>query len=267
MNYNTTPFLSSFWSRWLCSTNHKDIGFLYIIFGAWAGVIATTLSVFIRMELSAPGNQLLAGNGQLYNGAPMCLHFSIVVYIIDEPWYQMAIKLPGHARGTTPMCEALGKRLQRSCGTWALGLRPSYVKYMARITNLIRFNGAPVLGHSHVTIGWYPVEKSDALCRYRLVHTGQASNIEDQESQGPKDFKIVGNERTSGLPYWGNREGNGISVVVQGQEKGPQVSHVKMNLLTKAKGDRQDYDVNLLSQLKSFLFFFNGFIHHLILLK
>jgi cytochrome c oxidase subunit I len=55
------------WTRWIASTNHKDIGLLYLIFAAWSGVIATTFSVFIRMELSAPGPQVLAGNGQLYN--------------------------------------------------------------------------------------------------------------------------------------------------------------------------------------------------------
>ena len=54
-------------SRWFFSTNHKDIGTLYLIFGAFSGVAGTTLSILIRLTLSLPYGQFLSDNYQLYN--------------------------------------------------------------------------------------------------------------------------------------------------------------------------------------------------------
>jgi cytochrome c oxidase subunit 1 len=71
-------------TRWFCSTNAKDIGIMYLVFSAWCGIIATAMSMLIRMELSSPGPGILAGNGQLYN-VIITAHGLLMLFFVVMP--------------------------------------------------------------------------------------------------------------------------------------------------------------------------------------
>nr|YP_010007600.1 cytochrome c oxidase subunit I [Galdieria phlegrea]QNR39776.1 cytochrome c oxidase subunit I [Galdieria phlegrea] len=59
--------MRKWWLRWVMTTNHKDIGTMYLIYGAWMGMMGAGISVIMRMELSNVGSSVLGGNSQLYN--------------------------------------------------------------------------------------------------------------------------------------------------------------------------------------------------------
>ena len=70
--------------RWLMSTNHKDIGSMYIIFAIIAGLVGGLFSVLFRLQLAHPGSNFLGGDHQFYN-VLITAHALIMVFFMIMP--------------------------------------------------------------------------------------------------------------------------------------------------------------------------------------
>ncbi len=73
----------TFAQRWLFSTNHKDIGTLYLIFAVCAGIIGGILSIIMRAQLMHPGSHLVA-SGQEWNTI-VTAHGLIMIFFTVMP--------------------------------------------------------------------------------------------------------------------------------------------------------------------------------------
>ncbi|MGQ0684966.1 cytochrome c oxidase subunit I [Bradyrhizobium sp.] len=71
------------WRRWLYSTNHKDIGTMYLVFAIVAGFIGGFLSIMMRVELMYPGVQIFSQTG-MFN-VFVTAHGLIMVFFMIMP--------------------------------------------------------------------------------------------------------------------------------------------------------------------------------------
>jgi len=76
-----------FFARWFMSTNHKDIGTLYLIFAIFAGIVGAAISGLMRMELAAPGIQYLQGWASMMAGKEASL---------DEAYHMWNVLITAH---------------------------------------------------------------------------------------------------------------------------------------------------------------------------
>ena len=71
------------WRRWLFSTNHKDIGTMYLVFAVVGGIVGGLFSLLVRMELHDPGIQFF-DNLHIFN-VFITAHGLIMVFFMVMP--------------------------------------------------------------------------------------------------------------------------------------------------------------------------------------
>jgi cytochrome c oxidase subunit 1 len=72
------------WRRWVFSTNHKDIGTLYIIFAIIGGLSGAAFSLLMRLQLAYPGNDFIGGDFQLFN-VLITAHGLLMIFFMVMP--------------------------------------------------------------------------------------------------------------------------------------------------------------------------------------
>ena len=76
-----------FFARWFMSTNHKDIGTLYLIFAIFAGIVGGAISGLMRWELAEPGIQHLTTWASMMKGSGASL---------DEAYHMWNVLITAH---------------------------------------------------------------------------------------------------------------------------------------------------------------------------